>query len=170
MARRPSRYALIVLGLLLTLGVGLLPLGRWGKAYSGLGPLIGNELLWWAAVVLVLLYVTLVERRPLSSIGFRRPTWGDYLPAIAAALVAVVGMGLIYALLFPALHLQMNKAAMQGIIHTPFWYRVLLVTRAAVAEEILFRGYPIPRVEELSKSRILAGVLTWAVFTYAHLS
>ena len=170
MARKANRQALIIVGLLLTLGVGLLPLGRWGKSYSGLGPLVGNELLWWVAVVVILLYVALVERRPFSSIGFRRPTWRDYLPGIGAAVVAVVGIGLIYALLFPALHLQMNKSAMAGIVHTPFWYRVLLVTRAAVAEEILFRGYPISRLEELSKSRILAAVLSWAAFTYAHLS
>jgi membrane protease YdiL (CAAX protease family) len=79
-------------------------------------------------------------------------------------------MGLIYTLLFPVLHLQMNKGAMQGILQTPFWYRFLLVTRAAVAEEVLFRGYPIPRLEELSRSRIFAAFLSWAAFTYAHLS
>jgi membrane protease YdiL (CAAX protease family) len=45
-----------------------------------------------------------------------------------------------------------------------------LVTRAAIAEELLFRGYPISRLEELSGSRVLAAVVSWAGFTYAHLS
>jgi membrane protease YdiL (CAAX protease family) len=35
----------------------------------------------------------------------------------------------------------------------------LLVTRAAIAEELLFRGYPIPRLGELTGSRVLAGLI-----------
>jgi membrane protease YdiL (CAAX protease family) len=64
----------------------------------------------------------------------------------------------------------MNKAAYAGLVQTPFWYRLLLVTRAAVGEELLFRGYPIPRLEELTRSRLFAALLSWAAFTYAHLS
>jgi len=170
MPRTTIRRVQIIVGLLLSLGVALLPLGTWGKAYSGLGKLLGGEVLWWIAVVIVLLYVSLVERRPFSSLGIRRPTWRDILVAIAATAVSIVGVGLIVALFFPALHLQLNKDAMQGILQTPFWYRLLLVTRAAVAEELLFRGYPISRLEELSRSRIFAAFLSWATFTYVHLS
>ncbi|HZC38634.1 MAG TPA: type II CAAX endopeptidase family protein [Sphingomicrobium sp.] len=170
MARTTNRWVQIIVGLLLSLGVALLPLGTWGKAYSGLGKLLGGEVLWWVAVVILLLYVALVERRPFSSVGFRRPTWRDLLVAAGATVISVVGVGLIYALLFPALHLQLNKSAFAGIVQTPFWYRFLLVTRAAVAEELLFRGYPITRVEELSRSRLLAALVSWAAFTYAHLS
>jgi len=170
MPRTTIRRVQIIVGLLLSLGVALLPLDTRGKAYSGLGKLLGGEVLWWIAVVIVLLYVSLVERRPFSSLGIRRPTWRDILVAIAATAVSIVGVGLIVALLFPALHLQLNKDAMQGILQTPFWYRLLLVTRAAVAEELLFRGYPISRLEELSRSRIFAAFLSWAAFTYVHLS
>jgi membrane protease YdiL (CAAX protease family) len=170
MPQTTNRRIQIVLGLLLSLGVALLPLGTWGKAYSGLGKLLGGEVLWWIAVLILLLYVALVERRPFSSLGFRRPTWRDILIAAAATVVSLVGIILIYSLLFPVLHLQLNKAAFAGIAQTPLWYRVLLVTRAAVAEELLFRGYPIPRLGELTRSRFLAGLISWAAFTYAHLS
>jgi membrane protease YdiL (CAAX protease family) len=169
-ARTKNRRVELIIGLLLCLGVPLLPLGRWGKVYGGLGKLVGGELLWWIAVLLVLAYVALLERRPLSSVGLRRPDWRDILAGIGAAVVAVVGIGLIYSLLFPALHLKMNVFAMRGILHTPLWYRLMLVTRAAAAEELLFRGYAIPRLEELSGSRTFAALFSWAVFTYAHLS
>ena len=47
------------------------------------------------------------------------------------------------------------------------------MTRAAVSEEILFRGYPIPRIEELtgrtSLSTALAAAVSWIAFTIAHL-
>jgi membrane protease YdiL (CAAX protease family) len=53
---------------------------------------------------------------------------------------------------------------------SPFWYRFILVTRAAVAEETLFRGYPIERLEELTGSRLIAAVISWAAFTIVHLA
>jgi membrane protease YdiL (CAAX protease family) len=160
----------IIVGLLLSLGVALLPLGPWGKAYSGLGKLLGGEVLWWVAVVILLLYVAFVERRPFSSIGFRRPRTLDILIAIVAGVLLVAGIVFIYAVVFPLLHLQMNAGEMKSLLSTPFWYRFLLVTRAAVAEELLFRGYPIPRLSELAGSRWIAALLSWAAFTYAHLA
>ncbi|HWE05361.1 MAG TPA: type II CAAX endopeptidase family protein [Rhizomicrobium sp.] len=159
-----------VIGLLLTLGAGFLPLGAWGRTYSGLGRLVGNEVLWWAAVVVILLYIAFVERRPFNSVGFRKPRILDLILAAIAGVLMVAGIVFIYYVVFPALHLRMNAATMRSLLETPFWYRLILVTRAAVAEELLFRGYPIERICELTASRWLAALLTWAAFTYAHLS
>lgn len=164
-ARRASLF-----GLLPVLAAAILPLGRWGREYSGLGKLLGGEVPWWLLVGLMLLFVAFIEKRPFSSVGFRQPGWRDIPAGIATAVVSVLGIALIYAILLPALHLQLNKGAMQGLLQTPLWYRVLLVSRAAVAEELLFRGYAISRIEELTGSRLVAGVVTWGAFTYAHLS
>lgn len=165
-----KRAPQIVIGLLLSLGVALLPLGDWGREYSGLGHLLGGEALWWIAVVVLLLYIALVERRPFLSIGFRRPGILDIVLAVVAGILLVAGIVVIYSVVFPLLHLQMNAGEMKSLLSTPFWYRFLLVTRAAVAEELLFRGYPIPRLSEISGSRLIAALLSWAAFTYAHLS
>ncbi|HEX4080846.1 MAG TPA: CPBP family intramembrane glutamic endopeptidase [Rhizomicrobium sp.] len=67
-------------------------------------------------------------------------------------------------------HLKINVANYEAIIGAPLAYRIALVTRAAVCEEILFRAYPIERLREWSGSAWLAGLVSWAVFTYAHLS
>ncbi len=170
MVLKSKRSTLMIVGLLLSLGVGLLPLGRWGRYYSGLGDLLGGEVLWWIAVVVLLLYIAFVERRPFASIGFCRPRISDLLLAVVAGILLVVGITVIYAVLFPLLHLTMNAGEMKKLLDTPFWYRFILVTRAAVAEELMFRGYPISRLLEFSGSRWLAALLTWAAFTYAHLS
>ena len=53
---------------------------------------------------------------------------------------------------------------------TPYLYKIVLVTRASVAEETTFRGYAIERIQELSGSRPIAGIVSLAVFTAAHLS
>ena len=42
------------------------------------------------------------------------------------------------------------------------------MVRAGVSEEVLFRGYPIERLQELTGSKLLALGLPWLVFTLAH--
>ncbi|HEY2351010.1 MAG TPA: CPBP family intramembrane glutamic endopeptidase [Candidatus Acidoferrum sp.] len=160
----------ILVGLLLTLGVPNLPLGTWGERLKIFGHLISHELLWWLAVVIVFFYAVRIERLPLSSIGLRRPGLWDLVLAILTGVLMVVGIVVIYSVVFPRFHLQMNTREMNSLMSTPFWYRFLLVTRAAVAEEALFRGYPLERLIELSGSRWIAALLSWAAFTIAHLS
>ncbi len=165
-----SQAVKIVVGLFLTLGVANLPLGTWGERLIPRWPLVGHEVLWWLAVAVLILYVLLVERRPLSSIGFRKLLLWDIPIAILGGVLMVATIMVIYSVIFPALHLQMNSGEMSKLLATPFWYRFMLVTRAAVAEEILFRGYPIERLEEVTRSRFAAGTISWAAFTIAHLS
>ena len=167
MAKQPVRS---VLGLLFIAAVTVLPVLSFVRSHLGLGGLWGVEAPWWAFVVLVLLYVALVERRPLSSIGFRRPGVMDLVLGAVTGVLLIGGMIAIYTFVFPALHLQVNTTQLGKIMSTPFWYRVFLVTRAAVAEEILFRGYPIERVRELTGSKLAAALVSIAAFTYAHLS
>ncbi len=45
-----------------------------------------------------------------------------------------------------------------------------MVLRAAVVEEILFRGYLIEKVRQLTGSWALAVIVSIAAFTYAHLA
>jgi membrane protease YdiL (CAAX protease family) len=156
-----------IVGLAFCLAATLLPIGTWSEQLFG--PLLGHEALWWALVIALYIYILVLERRPLSSIGLRRLRRPDISLAIVTGFLMVVGVVLIYNVVFPVLHLTMNVREMGSLLNTPFWYRFLLVTRAAVAEETLFRGYPIERITEWSGSRMLAGTVTWAAFTYAHL-
>lgn len=91
----PTRLIQIVVGLLLTLGGANLSLGTLGERYTGFGPLIGREVFWWALVVIVLLFVVFAERLPLSSIGFKRLSWGT-LWAIPAGAALFIGIPLIH--------------------------------------------------------------------------
>lgn len=166
---RSLSRTLLIVGLLLNLFLAEAPLGSWGDRVFGKQHLIGHEVFWWCAVLVMLGYVTVVEHRRLPSIGLRRPRVLDLALAVVVGILMVAGIIAIYSIVFPALHLKMNTGVMNSLLATPFWYRFLLVTRAAVSEEILFRGYPIERLLELTKSRTIAAVLPWAAFTYAHL-
>jgi len=166
-ASRTARTAQIIIGLLLTLGCASLPISAWEDEFAGVGHLVGYEVIWWALVALVLLYVRFVEGRPLESIGFRRLDLKGGLLAIAGAVVMLAGLAGIYYLVFPALHLN-EEPQLNQLINTPFWWRVISVVRAAVAEEILFRGYPIERIRELTGSLTVAAVVSCAIFALAH--
>lgn len=165
--RRAWRIA--ALGVLLALGFFSLPVGSWVHEDSGLANRLAFELIVWAWVVGMLLYVVRVERRPLSSIGFRAVGLKDGIIAILAGFLILALLALILLVVFPALHWT-ESSQEASILALPYWLNVLIVVRAAVSEEILFRGYPMERLEELTGSRAIAGVVTCTVFTLDHIS
>jgi membrane protease YdiL (CAAX protease family) len=157
------------MGLLLALGLPFCHLGDLGKKYSGLGPLWGGEVLWWVLFVAILAYVLLVERKSLASIRYVRPGAADIAFGVLAAFAAVFGIGVLFSIMLPALHLSVAQK-ITGLFVAPLWFRVVLVTRAAFVEETTFRGYGFERFAEWTGSKWLAAIVTFALFTLAHLS
>lgn len=168
--QKSQPWPLSAVGVVLALGLGLLPLDSWGAAYSGLGKPWGDEVLWWAAAAAILVYVMVAERRALSSIGLHAPSWRSLGWGVLFGLVMFLGAAVLDGVVIPALHLKIDLATYQTIIGAPLAYRIALVTRAAVCEEILFRAYPLERLREWSGSVWLAGVVSWAAFTLGHLA
>ena len=164
-----ARRIIILVGLAIALAVPDLGLTGHLPAVSGLDPRYVREWFWWALLAVVLFYVLVVERRSLASIGFRRPTWKTFVFGFLGGVAATAVIVAAFSLVLPALGLKANADAVIKILQTPLWYRVLLVTRAAVMEETLFRGYGIERLNELTGNRWIAGAVTWAAFTLAHL-
>ena len=161
--------AFTIIGLLLTLGCGSLPFGTWDREFASVGHLVGNEVIWWALTGCVLLFVFFAERRKLSSIGFRGPGGKDVAAGIATGILVLAGFIFIYQVLFPVFHVS-EARSVGALMATPLWWRAASVLRAAVAEEVLFRGYPIERIQEATGSRLAAGAVSCAVFTLAHVT
>lgn len=157
------------LGVLLALGFFSLPIGTWIHDDAGLMNRLGFELIVWAWVAVILLYVVRVERRPLSSIGFRAVGVKDGIIGFLTGIVILAGLAFVYYVVFPALHWTENTQV-ASLSALPYWLNVLIVVRAAVSEEILFRGYPMERLQELTGSRAVAGMVTCTVFTLDHIS
>jgi membrane protease YdiL (CAAX protease family) len=159
----------IIVGLLLALGLPFCHLGDLGRAYSDLGPLIGGDVFWWVLFIAIIAYVMFVERLPLSSIGFRMPGVWDIVLGVIAGIAIFMGTGIIFQFVLPAMHISVDRQ-LQTVVAAPLWFRILNVTRAAVVEETAFRGYGFERLNEWSGSALLAGFITWVLFTMAHLS
>ena len=127
-----------------------------------------REGIFWLATVLLVLYVVAVEKRPLSSIGLRRATWKTAAFGVIAALVSLAGILAMINVVFPATHLNFNVAALSNLRDTPIWFRVTLVLRAALFEELFYRGFAIERLSEMFGARWLAALISFAAFTLAH--
>ncbi len=133
---RAAHRILSLIGLVFALGVAF-PLTRWGQTYVGAGHPWRAEVLWWVAVLMLLGYVVAAEHRPLSSIGFTAPRGWDIGWGLIFGVALFLGAGILDSIVLPALHLRINLATYQSIIGAPVAYRIALVTRAAVCEEIL---------------------------------
>ncbi len=165
MVKKPSPLPL--LGLFLVFGFPSLPISRWENEFKDVTHLVVYEAIWWAVVLLVLLLVKSGEKRPLSSLGFCAPGWKGVLVALGAGVVTLTGLYLIYFVIFPLLHVNEGQQ-INLLTSTPFWWRVISTVRAAIGEEVLFRGYGITRTAELTGSLRFAAFLSWAIFTLDH--
>jgi membrane protease YdiL (CAAX protease family) len=127
----------------------------------------------WGCCLAVLAWVLLREQRPLASIGI---VWDNYLAwLIGAALGVTVLASSVLSVIQAskggkAALPEDSEAGLTRLMATPVWSRWAVVVTAGVTEEILFRGYPIERLAELTGSLWLAALIPLAVFTLAHLS
>ncbi len=167
----PSK-ATAATGLCLALIFGLAPLTKWIAPDKTTQQFLIREATWWFRALILLLWLRYVEHLPLLSVGLRKPTGKTFLYGILAGIVLTAIMTIQYAVIVPLFHLDAARsiAARQSIVSDPFWERLLSVLRAAVVEEIIFRGYIIEKVRQLTGSITLAVIVSIAVFTYGHLS
>jgi len=167
-AAAPARRIVILIGLLLSVVIPMTGLGRLALRIPGLPPLLGQEIFFWTMAGIVLLYVRVIERRPLASIGLQRPTWKTLAFGVAGAVGVFVLGGLTVAFVLPLLHLKQDPGTVKRYLDMPYWIRFAIVTRAAICEEILMRGYGIERLQELTGSKLVAGVVTLGLFSLGH--
>ena len=165
-----DRRIAILIGLTLALVVPLLRLQDYAAGILKLDPFVGREAFFWGLAALVLLYSLMVEGRGLASVGLRRPDWKTFVFGVAGAAFILGGAGGAIFYLSTQFHLEHNAEALKKMMDLPYGERVELVLRAAVVEEFLFRGYAIERLQELTGSRFIAGAVTLAAFTFAHLA
>jgi len=163
------RSAPTIVALLLILTIPGLPLSKWENEFAGVGHLVGYEVIWWILTLSVLFYVRRVELRPLSSIGFRNVRLQDVLIGLGAGIVMIAGFAVIYYGVLPALHLS-ESSQVNELMVTPFWWRLISVIRAAIGEEVIFRGFAIERGREVFGSLRIASALSWIVFTLEHIT
>jgi membrane protease YdiL (CAAX protease family) len=162
-----DRRSLAILGIVFALGFPALPISAVYDEFADVAHLVGYELIWWAATLLILIHVRFVEQQPLATIGVRRPSARDLAIATGAGVAILVVLAALYNAVLPSLQAT-EGAAIAQLMATPVWWRVISTVRAAVGEEVLFRGYALERLAAVTRRPGLAAAVSWAAFTVEH--
>ncbi|HET9030938.1 MAG TPA: CPBP family intramembrane glutamic endopeptidase, partial [Candidatus Aquilonibacter sp.] len=119
--------------------------------------------------VALVAYVLVIEKLPLSSVGWRAPSLSSAGFGFLGAVVAFAGMAALYLYVIP--HIDPAYGAKStALTALPLALKVEIVLRAAIFEELFYRGFMIERLSSILRWRWLAAAISWAVFTAAHLS
>ncbi len=129
--------------------------------------LIGFGILWGLAF-LVLVFTRTIEKLPLSSIGWKPLSW--------KSAVMAIGLGVLLSLLVPVLTLLVSKifppsnsgTITQVVSNYSWWILLLSVITAGITEEVLFRGYPLERLHEITGNKWISGVISLIFFVAIH--
>src|SRR3954470_20314013 len=96
----------------------------------------------------ILWFVVAREKQPLSSIGLGpAPLWRSLAWGLACTALMAVGIGVAFALIRL---LDLHQLPSGAQISPSLWVTTLIVLRAGIAEEILYRGYAVTRLEALT--------------------
>lgn len=140
-------------------------------------PLVGpaaymaiNEICFWMMGIGVVIVVLFWERQPLRSIGLRRLT-------VKEGLLSLL-FGILLFILVPALGIFTERVvgistSTMGVVAAlakyPIWFRAILAARAGFVEEILYRGYPIERLNRLTGRIWLGALISLIIHTAIHI-
>jgi len=128
------------------------------------------EICFWAMALVVLVVVLWWERQSLRSIGFRRLTWKEGL--LALSLGIFLFLPILMWVIFIERRAGISATVMdmvEAVAKFPIWLRILWAARAGFVEEVLYRGYPIERLNRLT-GRIWPGALiSLIIFVVLHL-
>jgi uncharacterized protein len=128
---------------------------------------LGRELAIFILVGLLLWIVKRWELLPLTSIGLRankqrtsllRGLW-------LAVILLSVTVGLYLLLRGVGVHLGEDHASQ---FHPSLLVVTVSMLRAGVAEEIFYRGFAIERLQSLTGSKLLAGLVPLTIFAVSH--
>jgi membrane protease YdiL (CAAX protease family) len=127
------------------------------------------ELGFWLLLLVMILWIYFVEKRTITSIGWKKLTRKMTFVAIGLGLVLFIVFG-ISTMVIQKLGLELNQEIAEMISGKSLPVLFLLVLRAAVVEEVLYRGYAIERINELTKSKWVAGLVPLIMFMLIHLT
>ncbi|WP_256298106.1 CPBP family intramembrane glutamic endopeptidase [Haloarchaeobius salinus] len=122
---------------------------------------------YWALALLVVGVAVRGEGLSVADLGFRRPALVDFGYLFATS----VGIILVYTTtppLIEALGLPVSEGTTAVGAGVGIGLALFQSVTIGIVEEVLYRGYPIERLLAYTDSSLVAGGVTWLVFTAAH--
>lgn len=122
----------------------------------------------WGLMFVILFFTRNIEKQPLETIGWKPLSW--------KWIFAAIGIGVLLSLLVPVLTLLVNTiippsdtgTITQVASNYSWWIILLSVLTAGITEEVLFRGYALERLIEITGNKWVSGLVSLLFFTAAH--
>ena len=130
---------------------------------------IALQALYCGLAVFVLWAVVGLEQRSLITVGLRRPTWPVLGWAALLFLLMNVALPLLNGSVLSRFDPAPVHAGVEALARFPLWYRFIVGATGGAVEEILYRGYAVERLEELSGRTWVAAAVSCAAFAAAHI-
>lgn len=133
--------------------------------YAGLGFAV-----YWALAACLLVLTRFGEGRPLASMGFKRLSWRMGALAVGLGVVLSLAVPLLTLLASQVLPVVESGGVTDMASHYPAGVILLSILTAGITEEVLFRGYAIERLSQLTGNLWLSGAISLLAFVLTHLS
>jgi membrane protease YdiL (CAAX protease family) len=122
----------------------------------------------WGLAFGMLFFTRSIEKLPLTTIGWKPLSW--------KWVVAAIGLGILLSLLVPVLTLLVSAVfppsdtgTITQVTSNFSWGILLLsVLTAGITEEILFRGYSLERLHEITGNKWTSGLISLIFFVAIH--
>jgi membrane protease YdiL (CAAX protease family) len=134
---------------------------------SSLAVQFALQLLYVAMAGLVIWIVVQRERRPLASIGLKKPGPATVAVGLLLAAFTVFVLPVVTDPLVNASGANVQPG-IDRLASLPGWFRVALAATGGPIEELLYRGYAIERLITLTGRRWMAGAVSTIAFALAH--
>lgn len=123
----------------------------------------------WVLALVLLGVVLFWEKQPLASIGIKKVTWRDVLWGLVGFIIGALTF-VLTAPLVNALGLGTTSVGILELAQMSIALRIAIVLTAGITEEIMFRGYPIERINSLTKGRLgISALIAYVVFVLLHI-
>lgn len=166
--RAKGRTSGTIAGLVLVLLFGLLPLAGGDPSDVTSAELWRSDAVKWGITAVLLLVVAFWEGSQLRSVGLRTPRGGEIVLGLGVGAAWLLFAAAATNLVMEPLGLAMESETATTLQGFSLLQRLSLVATAAVSEEVLFRGFLMERVEEITGRTWLAVLATVLLFVGGH--
>lgn len=129
---------------------------------------VNDLLVKWLATGALFALVVYWERRGLDSIGLDGISWVDVAAGVGVFVLGAASY-VVTTPLVESLGLETTTSGIETLAQLPLALVIAISLTAAFTEEVLYRGYPIERLAELTGSVWIGAAITFLVFTAVHL-
>lgn len=143
-----------------------------GLTHANATVLFISRLVYWLCLLIICIYSIKIEKQPLLIWEEKNYKFGVYLiMVLAILLILFMGSGIIGVLL--QVTKVNNKSVKMGemiaILRGSFSLLIFTALTAGVVEELIFRGYLLPRLQIIFKKPFMAIILSSLLFGMVHI-